>query len=188
MPLREGFSEVGKKVIATSIKRNFSPEDAEGMLVQLVDGTMFAGLLGTGHLTQKTIERIRKDVPTQGALWEKNKDAYLLESARVDPPVTSVTAVLGDSRTFDVASGTSGSGKAKVTLEKGSTMQLVISSANIDPNVFGGPTRSVERAREFDPSRDKEELDKILSWNGVHGKLGSPMAPRGCLGHHLSIE
>ena len=27
-----------------------------------------------------------------------------------------------------------------------------------------------------------------MSWNGVHGKLGSPKAPRGCLGHHLSID
>ena len=37
-------------------------------------------------------------------------------------------------------------------------------------------------------SRPEEELNKILSWNGVHAKLGTGQAPRGCLGYHLSID
>ena len=129
---------VGQQVLAVAIEEDFSPEDADATLMQLVDGTMFAGLLGTGHLTTKTIERIRTDALYQVPLWNADRESYLLESARVDPPVTSVTAVLGEERTFDVASGTAGTGSVKVTLEKGSTMQLVISSANTDPDVFGG--------------------------------------------------
>jgi cytochrome P450 len=107
------------------------------MLQQLVDGLMFSGLLGTGQLTTQTVERIRSDPGDYVPMWDKGKEAFLLESARIDPPVTSVTAVLGEDRVMDVASGLSGPGSVKLTLEKGSTMQLIIASANTDPKVFG---------------------------------------------------
>ena len=38
--------------------------------------------------------------------------------------------------------------------------------------VFGGPGNSPAFAREFAPDqRSVEELEKILSWNGVHHKV-----------------
>ena len=92
---------------ATDVGRNFyeniqkeldlTPEAAKESLQQLVDGFMFAGMLGTTHLVTHTLERIRaRDVYV--AAWKKNTRSFLLESARVDPPVTSVTAVLGEGK------------------------------------------------------------------------------------------
>lgn len=117
-------------------------------------------------------------------IWHANPHRFLLESARVDPPVTSVTAVLPDQRTFGVASGWLGTGAKSITVPPGTTAQLAISSANRDPAVFGGAARSVRRAREFDPlGRSDEELSKILSWNGVQGAVEAGTAPRGCPGY-----
>ena len=46
------------------------------------------------------------------------------------------------------------------------------STANTDPMVFGGPGNSPKFARTFAPDqRSVEELEKILSWNGVHHKV-----------------
>ena len=77
---------------------DFSPEEAKESLQQLVDGFMFAGMLGTTHLVTHTLERIRARPDVYVAAWKKNTRSFLLESARVDPPVTSVTAVLGEGK------------------------------------------------------------------------------------------
>ena len=46
------------------------------------------------------------------------------------------------------------------------------STANTDPMVFGGAGNSPLFARTFAPDqRSVEELEKILSWNGVHHKV-----------------
>ena len=50
--------------------------------------------------------------------------------------------------------------------------RVCCSTANTDPTVFGGPGNSPAFARTFAPDqRSVEELEKILSWNGVHHQV-----------------
>ena len=47
-------------------------EEAEHVLKGLSDGFMFAGLIGTNHLTSKTFERIRSDPHTYLPMWKRS--------------------------------------------------------------------------------------------------------------------
>jgi len=183
-------TQVGKELHKTAVtKDGYSKAESDAMLMQLVDGFMFAGLLGTGHLVTHTLERIRQSPAIYVPMWHKNPKSFLLESARVDPPVTSVTAVLGEEQELSIASGWGGTGFLKTRVPNGSTVQLVISEANVDPSVFGGSGKTVQRALEFDPlGRSEQELNQILSWNGVHEQVTKGTAPRGCLGYHVSFD
>jgi energy-coupling factor transporter transmembrane protein EcfT len=206
---------------------------------------MFAGMLGTTHLVTHTLERIRARPDVYVAAWKKNTRSFLLESARVDPPVTSVTAVLGEGKLWkhfvlrpsslahtltqffttvlffscsffsfvplvpfflllllllllffppsdqvlDIGIGKGqGTGFKRLKLLKGTTMQLTLSTANRDPHVFGGRANSKVVANSFNPNRPQEELNKILSWNGVHEQVMTGEAPRGCIGYHVSFD
>lgn len=181
-------TDVGRRVRREAKKQRYAAQETDDMLMQVVDGFLFAGLLGTGHLVTHTLNFIRANPDERLPLWHENPEAFLLESARVDPPVTSVTALLPDDITLDVGSGSRGTGCIQAFFERNTTAQLVISEANVDPFVFGGPDASVTRAREFDPRRDRSELNKILSWNGVHSGVIDGSAPRGCLGYHVSFD
>ena len=116
-------------------------------------------------------------------MWNADPRRFLLESARVDPPVASVTAVLAEDTVLPVATGMLHTGTQAISVQAGTTAQLALSSANRDPVVFGGAAQSVRRAREFDPlGRSEEELANILSWNGLHSRVEAGTAPRGCIG------
>jgi hypothetical protein len=161
----------------------FSEAETAQLVQQLVDGFLFAGLLGTNHLTVRALHRLQ----TQPALvdqWDADPFAFLLEQARVDPPVTSVTVVLDQEETVLL-------GKHKhvpVTVFPGTTAQLIISSANKDRRVFGGEAKSKLRARAFDAKRSRSELNQLLSWNGLESRVVARTAPRGCLGHDLALD
>ncbi len=43
-------------------------------------------------------------------------------------------------------------------------------------------------AKQFDPTRPKEQLDKVLTWNGVEIDVAAKKAPRGCLGHDVAFD
>jgi len=87
-------------------------------------------------------------------LWEHNSESFLLEQARLDPPVTSVTSVSKDKVLFSYSGMT-------FMLPPGTPIQLFISEANRDHNIFENP-------RYFDPTRSTH--NQILSWNGVHSQ------------------
>ena len=53
--------------------------------------------------------------------------------------------------------------QGKLPFKKGSPYQMVISTANVDPHVFGGQDNSESYAQSFDPARDHSDS---LSWNG----------------------
>lgn len=174
----------GKHLAAACVRDGI---DCEAVLAQVADGFLFAGMFGTGHLTTSTLKRIMSNPAEQLELYRSNKEAYLVESARVDPPVTSVTVVARDNfpkgNELDVADGT---GLRRIPVPPGMQVQGIISTANRDPDVFGGPSRSRIRARQFDPTRPKSELAKVLSWNALNGEM--EVAPRGCPGHRLSQQ
>eukprot|EP00466_Bigelowiella_natans_P019697 jgi/Bigna1/82246/fgenesh1_pg.89_\ len=122
------------------------------------------------------------DAPqSQIPLYKKDKLRYLKESARLQPPVTSVTHTVAEDKKVSM-----GNGLEPVAVAKGTTVQVIIATANSDPAVFGGKYRSKKYAETFDPSR--ENLDKIVSWNGVEMSVQSREGPRWCLGHDLSLD
>jgi hypothetical protein len=134
---------------------------------------MFAGMEGTSHLSNHIIGRIRADPANMLPLWRNNSHSFLLEQARINPPVTSYTSMLQNELSVNLSG-------YDITLPSNTTtMQNLIITANRDPAVFG------LNAELFDPTR--ENLDKILSWNGIEGQFASKKAPpRGCPGHDLS--
>jgi len=106
-------------------------------------------------------------------LSQADPDAFLVESARLDPPVTSVSAIAPKG-----GQQLQGPGGGQLRVAQGVPMQLLLSHANRDPAVF-------ERPYAFDPSR--RNLDKVLSWNGVDAAVRAGQAPCGCPAccHHL---
>lgn len=147
--------------------------DGDSFLEMLAFGYLFAGQGGTSHLARSTLGRIRSDPARYTLLWEKNPRSFLIEQARIDPPVTSYTSLLKEDVTTSIMGKT-------MTIPKGTERQMFIVTANRDPTVF-------ERAWEFDPNR--KNLDKVLSWNGPAGMVAMGIAhtPRGCPGHSISM-
>lgn len=149
------------------------------MLAQTVFGSLFAGLGGTFHLTSHAIRRIRSDPGRFVEMYESDPDAFLLEHARLDPPVTSYSSIL--THTVDIDVWPFG----KVHVKTGTPAQMTLTPGNRDAIVFGGPKKSRAYADTFDHTR--ENLDLILSWNGVFKDVGlEKSAPRGCPGVDLS--
>jgi len=183
------FVSVSSTPTALNVKKiaeqeGMGKQEIDDMIVQVVDGFMFAGMFGTSHLTLRALKRIRSNPYYNVLLWENDPDAFLIEQSRVDPPVTSVTALLKEDTTFSLGK----EGQHKVTLPKGTTHQLVLSGANRDPQVFGGPSKSITYARSFDPTRGWDQLSKVVSFNGVESAVRDRTAPRGCIGHDLALS
>ena len=180
-PVGKDIKERAKKAVAEGRLPGNTEEERSGdaLLRQLADGVAFAGTLGTTHLSSHALTRIRSDPRNYVPLFMKNPVNFLHEEARVDPPVTSVTSVLDDDTVVNIAN------TGSTSFAKGTPFQTVISTANVDPNVFGGHHHSRELARMFHP--DRENLDEILSWNGRLGDVKDFKAPRGCPGYRLSM-
>ena len=116
-------------------------------------------------------ERLKTHPFQLAAVWEQEPERFLLEAARLAPPIVSVTATLrADTEIQKVSSG--GEEKVTVNLKKGSAVHLVLSEANIDRKVFGGEARTAARAEDFDPlGRTRAEFAQVLSWDGFEDKV-----------------
>ena len=152
------------------------------MVELLVEMSCFAGMLGTSHLATHALHRLRSNPKEYVPLYDEDPLAFLHEEARVDPPVTSVTALTKP-----------GGEEIKlvhihenVHFKEGTPYQLVLSTANTDPEVFGGEWHSKIYAQQFDPKRPHADLQ--LSWNGKLGDVKNFTAPRGCPGYKLSMS
>ena len=166
-----------------------SAEELEGatndFLRQLADGFLFAGLLGTSGLAKQTFKRIRDDPKFYYPKWNESKVAFLVETSRLDPPVTWFSNIAEEPVEVHYPRW------GPVTYPVGTPMVYLIGTANRDRAVFGGPTNSKQRAETFDPKR--KELRSVLTWNGLEsawsakdGSLNATQAPRGCPGRALS--
>ena len=169
-------SEIAKEIVRLGDQE--LEAGGEDMLRQVIFGSMFAGLGGTYHLTSHTIARIRSDPNRYVEMYERDPQSFILEQARIDPPVTSYSSLTRS--VTDVYIWPYGTLKAPI----GTPQQMTIATANRDVKFFGGKSKSRSYADEFDPTR--ENLDKILSWNGVESEVAKGNAPRGCPGHDLS--
>ncbi len=187
----------GHRLRETANREGMSASEQDDVVMQAVDGFLFAGGFGTSHLVNAALNALHScadvanggcsvDGPHQRArMWTEDADAFLHETARLDPPVSSVTSLLDEEKEVDVYVGTHA---VKIRLPANTTVQLLISEANVDPEVFGGPTHSRERALQFDIKRPSSETQAILSWNAPLSLVQMGAAPRGCLGYSLSLD
>eukprot|EP00286_Rhodomonas_abbreviata_P001119 CAMPEP_0181288858 /NCGR_PEP_ID=MMETSP1101-20121128/566_1 /TAXON_ID=46948 /ORGANISM="Rhodomonas abbreviata, Strain Caron Lab Isolate" /LENGTH=1147 /DNA_ID=CAMNT_0023393027 /DNA_START=146 /DNA_END=3589 /DNA_ORIENTATION=+ len=173
------ISKAAAEAAAAGNLPNENAEDASGysMISQIADGSALA-FVGNHHLATHALQRLKSEPERYLPLWKRSPVDFLHEQARVDPPVSAVTGVLGEEKSIELVEA------GNVTFPPGTTRQLVISTANMDPSVFGGPHHSKKYATVFDPSRSHDE---ILSWNGRLADVKEFKAPRGCPGYRLSM-
>jgi hypothetical protein len=170
--------------ICKIIKVKYPHLNTSETIMQFVDGFLFAGLLGSEHLVTHALDRVSGMYTDDGPidydrLWLENSTAFLLEHARLDPPVTSVTSLV------PADTGATLQGKS-IKIVSGTPNQLGLSTANRDPTIWGGKYHSKVRSLQFDPSRGN--LDQVVSWNGPVSAVKIGMAPRGCPAHNLSLS
>mmetsp|Transcript_94422 Transcript_94422/g.224919 ORF Transcript_94422/g.224919 Transcript_94422/m.224919 type:complete len:1533 (+) Transcript_94422:40-4638(+) len=144
------------------------------LLQDVMDASLFAGVLGTTDLATKCVKSQFKD-GNHVTMFRKDASAYLHELMRTDAAVGQFTTALTKDETWNLEGH-----KVPFPADQAVTMSLV--TANRDPRVFPDPD-------VFDP--DREELGEMLTWNG---KLKHVMArnytgaPRFCPGYHLSMK
>lgn len=103
-------------------------------------------------------------------IFRRNPKNYIMETCRLDPPVTSATHVLKEDFTTTLIG-------RKITFPKGTLSQYVVSLSNRDPAVFEDP-------EVFNPTR--ANLDRAHTWNGA--LYAEHEYPRICPGRYLSID
>ena len=173
---------VAKRIDATTVGKEIRRQaesgkpfiDGDSFINMLSFGFLFAGQGGTSHLTKSSLARIRSDPKKYTPMWNKSPRNFLLEQARIDPPVTSYTSLVDKDTTTKIMGKT-------MLIPKGTERQMFIVTANRDPSVFALPYL-------FNP--DRTNLNKVLSWNAPVENVGISIAatPRGCPGHSVSLE
>jgi len=183
----------GWQQLFTDINNNLGRYKREET-VKLCDEIMyvigFAGIGGTsacvesvGSYLQVKVPKEMKaelidfgDYPTSEdmvAAYRADPDAYIKETCRIDPPVTSATSILRETLEAELNDKT-------FTFEPGFMNQYAVSMANRDETVFPNP-------EVFNPKRTN--LSKNFSWNGAFGEgVDENLYPRICPGRYLSMS
>lgn len=173
-------TSLGREMRSEAERRGWTKHKFVSILRRTVDSVLFSGLLPTGQLATAVLKRLRYQPSTEVPLFNRDPASYVLEVARLHPPITSVTSVVHEDTEFELRDET------RFVLPRGATRQLVIALANMDPGVFGGAAHSRVYAESFDPGR--ENLNMSLSWNGLLGDRGSASSPRLCPGHNIGLD
>mmetsp|Transcript_36054 Transcript_36054/g.58175 ORF Transcript_36054/g.58175 Transcript_36054/m.58175 type:complete len:465 (-) Transcript_36054:528-1922(-) len=158
--------------------------DGKTRIIDFIWILMFAGYGGTGDLTIGTFNMVRRNPEKMLKLYRKDPDAFLLESARLNPPVGGQNpSVLTQNLTIQNVDGT------PRTFQPGTWTGVLTSGANKDPTLYPDPY-------EFKP--DRANLDRILTWNAelrdirkCKNTAGFPSckeAPRPCPGTWLALR
>ncbi|CAJ1342911.1 unnamed protein product [Effrenium voratum] len=170
--------EVGKSFMALATERSMYGKQR---LDEMVWIALFAGYGGTGNLAYETLRMILKD-PSMIKLFRRDPDAFMLEAARVRPPVGGMNPYqFREPQEIPLPSA----GRTW-TARAGDLAFMLTSAANNDPLIFKDPSA-------FIPGR--ENAERLLSWNNEWGDFkscpsvaGCPAAPRGCPGTFLSMH
>ena len=165
-----------------------APTDAK-LCDDLMVAINFAGVNGTVQLLRSTLAALRRatyEAPAESIvyppdnlvnLFKSNPNGFLLETCRLDPPVTSACCLLKQEEEVEVAAVCCGTKKA--SFKEGTAQQYVFGGSfgpNRDPTKFKEPNH-------FNPART--DIGNMLSWNGA---LEDPAAfPRFCPGQKLSM-
>lgn len=169
---------IGKAFMAEAKERGM---DGEKRLSEMVWIAMFAGYGGTGNLAYETVKHILKDPKKYAPMFRKNPRAFLVESARLHPPVAGMNpAAYRKATEHKLANG------VVLKPQPGDLAVLLSSGSNVDPAVFKDP-------HDFIPGR--ANANKLLSWNNeldafasCPSVAGCDAAPRGCPGTWLSLR
>lgn len=170
--IQEPRFSVLKTLLETTEQTGESLQDK--LLRNIIDASLFAGVLGTTDMTTKCVQSQFKD-GNHVMMFRKNAGSYLHELMRLDAAVQQFTTALDKEETM-VLEG------HKVAFSKGQPVNMVMATANRDRSVFPDPD-------VFDP--DRENLDMMLTWNGQLKHVMSRNysgAPRFCPGYHLSMK
>jgi hypothetical protein len=188
MTKRLSESAVGKKYLADAKSRGW-PDPAD-RLREILFITLFAGFGGTGDTAWFAIWKLNGDAPKMLPLFRKDPEAFILEVARVYPAVAGMTFQAPRSEKVTLGNG------RVYSLNEDDYIMNWNAGANIDPTVFGGPSKSEEYALEFRTGR--ENADRVMTWNGELREIrscghtiGHPeckKAARPCPGTFLAIH
>jgi len=109
------------------------------------------------------------------AAYAADPEAYIKETCRLDPPVTSATSSLQQDEVCDLAG-------QKLPCPAGTLNQYALSVANRDPGVFQEPN-------VFNPGRGLAVISRALTWNGAFGVPDDERRyPRICPGRYLALD
>eukprot|EP00928_Gymnodinium_smaydae_P073621 TRINITY_DN5679_c1_g3_i2.p1 TRINITY_DN5679_c1_g3~~TRINITY_DN5679_c1_g3_i2.p1 ORF type:complete len:496 (-),score=95.37 TRINITY_DN5679_c1_g3_i2:76-1452(-) len=169
----------GKEFVALAQSRDM---DGSKRLDEMVWIAMFAGYGGTSNLAFETIKHVLKKPAEYAALFRKDPEAFMLEAARLYPPVGGMNPM----KVTKAAKYSFQNGRPDMEVKPGDLGVIFTSNANRDPTIFKDP-------EEFRPGR--ENADRLLSWNAeirdfstCDSVAGCPAAPRGCPGTFLSLR
>jgi len=132
--------------------------------------------LRTGEVPEETVD-FRNYATSEDMIraYKRNKVAFIKETCRLDPPVTSATTLLKEDEKIDLAG-------RPFEMNEGMLRQYTIGLANRDENAFKDP-------EVFDPTR--ANLNSAVSWNGCFGEneeYDQQTCPRICPGRYLSLD
>lgn len=149
-------SAVGNIYLAEAKSRGWSePADR---LREMLFITLFAGFGGTGDTAWASVVKLNSDAPKMVPLFQKDPEAFILEIARVYPGVAGMVNLAPRSQKVTLGNG------RDYTLKEDEAYMNWNAGANVDPTVFGGPSKSEEYANEFRPGR--EMADRVMTFNG----------------------
>merc|ERR1712080_222737 len=124
-------SEVGKNFMALARERGMN---AEERLTEMQWIASFAGYGGTGNLAFETVKHVLKSPAEYVELFRSDPDAFMLESARLYPPVAGMNPMaVTTPREIMLDNGRS------LKLEDRMPGLIFTSNANMDPLVFEDP-------------------------------------------------
>ena len=132
--------------------------DENEFLYGFIDILLFAGVIGTKHLVKESLLNLKKY-----SIKNNNIHNFIRETARLNPPVTSINSVNAIGFGEFVMN-------SNITIPRNMILGWCISEANTDYLQYKNPlTFNLER-----------DTSGILSWNGS--------GFRKCIGEHLSME
>ncbi len=122
-----------------------------GLDNMVIDMTLFAAMFSVGTIVIKCLEFCRRFNIDYSLLDADQKVAFVIESQRLYPTVTTVHRILEQPETVEVAG-------QKLKLQAGDELTYPFWCINRDPDRFADPER-------FSLGRPMQELQAVLSWS-----------------------
>lgn len=135
-----------------------------GMNPLVIDMVLFAGMFSVGTITMKCVENARQYDIDYTALDDRERMAFVIESLRLWPTVSTIHRLLEEPEEVVVGGRT-------IRVKAGQEIAYPFVCTNRDPAVFAHP-------EEFRLDRPMAEIEQILSWS---------RGPHGCPAKHISV-
>jgi cytochrome P450 len=146
-------------------KQTYAPLEQHGMDLMAVDVTMFAAMFSIGTLVLRCVEDTHRFGIRYRELDRARRRAFVFESIRLFPTVTTVHRRLTEPEDIEVR------GRI-VHLEAGDEIAYPFVCSNRDPGIFPDPDA-------MDLGRPEEARDHVLSWS---------KGPHSCPAKELSVH